>query len=192
MIGADSEWCRQSISTTTLSIVFCTAAADALFQKPRAKTAVKVETAKTKDNVSAGGGAAQPSDDDGAHLTDDSDDGLGDLQSQLRKLQGKRSTIPNTERASLEKEIKRLSALIDSIEDMDHDERLDTIQAEKRRKQIMERINAFGRCPVGYEWIWRPELDSFQCAGGSHFAKADDIKMTEADKRFFTRELQKN
>ena len=192
MIGADSEWCRQSISTTALSIVFCTAAADAFFQmrqKPRAKTAVKV---KTKVNVSAGGGAAQPSDDDSAHLTDDSDDGLGDLQSQLRKLQGKRSTIPNTERASLEKEIKRLSALIDSIEDMDHDERLDAIQAEKRRKQIMESINAMGRCPVGYEWIWRPELDSFQCAGGSHFAKADDIKMTEADKRFFTRELQKN
>ena len=147
---------------------------------------------ETKVNVSAGGGAAQPSDDDGAHLTDDSDDGLGDLQSQLRKLQGKRSTIPNTERASLEKEVKRLSALIDSIEDMDHDERLDAIQAEKRRKQIIESINAMGRCPVGYEWIWRPELDQFQCAGGSHFANADDIKLTEADRKFFTRELQKN
>ena len=75
---------------------------------------------------------------------------------------------------------------------MDLDERLDAIQAEKRRMQIMESINAIGRCPVGFEWIWRPELDQFQCAGGSHFANAKDIQMTEADRKFFTRELQKN
>jgi hypothetical protein len=158
-------------------------------QKPRAQTAVKV---KTEVNASAGGGAAQPSDDDDARLTDDSDDGLGDLQSQLRKLQGKRLTIPDYERASLENAIRRLSSLIDAIEDMDHDERLDAIQAEKRRMQIMERINAIGRCPVGFDWIWRPELNSFQCAGGSHFATADDVKLTEADKKFFTRESQRN
>ena len=165
----------------------------ALLQKPRTKTAVKSRVrVETKVNVSAGGGAAQPSDDDGAHLPDDSDDGLGDLRSQLTKLRSKQLTIPSTERASLEKEIKRLSALIRAIEDMDHDEQLNVIQAEKRRMRIMELINAIGLCQMGFEWIWRPDLNGFQCAGGSHFVAADDVKMTEADKKWFTRELQQN
>jgi hypothetical protein len=188
VLGADSEWCRRSISRTALSIVFSTAVAHAFLQKPRAQTAVKVET---KVKVSAGGGAAQPSDDDnGAQLTDDSDDGLGDLQSQLRKLQGKRLTIPNYERASLENAIRRLSSLIDAIEDMDHDERLDAIQAEKRLMQIMERINAIGSCPVGWTWKWKPELNLFQCDAGC-IATADQVKLSEADKRFLA-QYQKN
>ncbi len=158
-------------------------------QRPDEKKQFKVET---KVNVSVGGGAAQPSDDDDEVLpADDSDSGIDDISSHLRSLQGKRATVPNSERASLEKEIKRVTSLLDDLEDMDHDERLDAIQAEKRRMQIMERINAIGRCPVGFEWIWRPERNSFQCAGGSHWASASDVGMTDADKRVFDRELQK-
>lgn len=182
---------RMYFSDGSLALAFVEAF-KALLQKPRAETTVKRRVREMKANVSAGGGAAQPSDDDGAHLPDDSDDGLGDLRSQLRKLRGKQLTIPSTERASLEKEIKRLSALIGAIEDMDHDEQLDVIQAEKRRMRIMELINAIGKCQMGFDWIWRPELNGFQCAGGSHFANANELKMTEADKKFFTRELQRN
>ena len=172
------------------SSFFCASLADALLQRPVTdeKKKVKVET---KVNVSAGGGAAQPSDDDDASLPDDSDSGIDDISSHLRSLQAKRATVPNSERASLEKEIKRVTSLLDDLEDMDHDARLDAIQAEKRRMQIMERINAIGRCPVGFEWIWRPERNSFQCAGGSHWASAGDVGLTEADKRAFEREQQK-
>ena len=95
------------------------------------------------------------------------------------------STVAGAEAASLEREITRVSRLLDELADMNPDEQLDAIQAEKRRVQIMERINAIGRCPVGFEWIWRPERNSFQCAGGSHWASAGDLQLTDADKRLF-------
>ena len=172
-----------------LSICFCASTADALLQRPVTDTKKQVKV-ETKVNVSDGG-SAQPSDDDDAQLSDDSDSGIDDISSHLRRLQAKRATVPHSERASLEKEITRVTSLLDEIEDMDSDARLDAIQAEKRRIQIMERINVIGRCPVGFEWIWRPERNSFQCAGGSHWASAKDVGLTDADKRVFERELQK-
>jgi hypothetical protein len=131
------------------------------------------------------------SDDDDASLPDDSDSSIDDILSHLRRLHAKRATVPNSERASLEKEIKRVTSLLDDLGDMDHDARLDAIQAEKRRMQIMERINAIGTCPHGgFEWIWRPERNSFQCAGGSHWASVAHLGLTEADMRVFEREQQ--
>jgi hypothetical protein len=158
-------------------------------QQPLKKAATKV-AANVK--ISGGGDAAEPSssDDESQHSVG-SDGDFDDLLSQLSKLQGKRSTMPASERASLEREIKRLSTLIDGLDDMDHDERQDAIQAEKRRMAIMERINAIGKCQMGFEWIWRPERNSFQCAGGSHWASAQDVGLSEADKRLFEREQQK-
>ncbi len=165
-----------------LSIIVVTAAAaDICPQKPP-KAEQKV---KTKVKTVGGGGQQSSSDDDAQDVTDDSVDGLGDIESRLSKLQRMRSTVTGAEAASLEREIKRVSKLLDDLADMKPDEQLDAIQAEKRRVQIMERINAIGKCPVGFEWIWRPGQNSFQCAGGSHWASAADLQMTDADKRLF-------
>ncbi len=84
----------------------------------------------------------------------------------------------------MEQEIKRVSNLIDELPDMDSEEALDVIQLEKRRIQIMERLNAMGRCPMGFVWIWTPAQNGFVCGGGSHSASAEELGLTDRDKRF--------
>ena len=150
-------------------------------QKPP-KAEQKVET---KFKTSGGDEQQSSPDDDAPHVNDDSDNGLADIESRLSKLRRMLSTVTGAEAASLEREITRVSRLIDELADMNPDEQLDAIQAEKRRVQIMERVNAIGRCPVGFEWIWRSEQNSFQCAGGSRWASAQDLQLTDADKRLF-------
>jgi hypothetical protein len=145
----------------------------------------KAQKVKTKVKTSGGDDQPSSSDDDAEDITDENDNGLGDIESRLSKLQRMRSTVSGSEAASLEKEIKRVSKLLDDLADMQPDEQLDAIQAEKRRVQIMERINAIGKCPVGFEWIWMPGQNAFQCAGGSHWATAKDLQLTAADKRLF-------
>ncbi len=150
-------------------------------QKPP-KAEQKVET---KFKTSGGDEQQSSSDDDAQDGDDHSNDGKADIESRLSKLRRMLSTVTGSEAASLEREITRVSRLVDELADMNPDEQLDAIQAEKRRVQIMERINAIGRCPVGFEWIWRPEQNSFQCGGGSHWASAGDLQLTNADKRLF-------
>ena len=82
---------------------------------------------KVKTKVKTSGGDYQPSssDDDAEDITDENDNGLGDIESRLSKLQRMRSTVSGSEAASLEKEIKRVSKLLDDLADMQPDEQLD-------------------------------------------------------------------
>ncbi len=139
---------------------------------------------KVKKQATTSGGDDEPSspDKDSEDSSDAIGDGIGDIESFLRKLKLKRSACSGAESRILEEEIKRVSNLIDELPDMDADEALDVIQQEKRRIQIMERLNAMGKCPMGFVWNWTPSRNEFVCGGGSHSATAKDLGLTDRDK----------
>ena len=144
---------------------------------------------KKKAETSSGDDEPPFPDKDSEDSSDAIDDGIGDIESFLRKLKLKRSACSGAESRILEEEIKRVSNLIDELADMDADEALDVIQQEKRRIQIMERLNAMGKCPMGYVWIWTPSRNEFVCGGGSHSASAKDLGLTDRDKRILEKKV---
>ena len=52
---------------------------------------------------------------------------------------------------------------------------------EEQNRRIQEAIRELQRqgklekCPAGYEWLRQPD-GAYQCAGGSHFCDAEQIK----------------